>query len=116
MSPLIGWYCGRRQIQVFHKGLKSGARVEDCRLQTADRLSRFVALMSVIAWRLHWMTYINRCQPDLPCTVILTPIECEALYMRIHKSSQLPDTVTTVQKPHLGPRASGLPDDRRLPG
>jgi hypothetical protein len=27
------------------------------------------------------MTYINRCQPDLPCTVVLTTIEWEALYM-----------------------------------
>jgi hypothetical protein len=95
---VIGWYCGRWQIEVFHKVLKSGCRVEDCRMQTADRLYNFVALMSVIAWRLHWMTYINRCQPDLPCTVVLTTIEWEALYMRIHKSSRLPDTVPTVHQ------------------
>jgi hypothetical protein len=95
---VIGWYCGRWQIEVFHKVLKSGCRVEACRLETADRLYRFVALMSVIAWRLHWMTYINRCQPDLPCTVALTTIEWEALYMRIHKSSRLPDTVPTIHQ------------------
>ena len=95
---LIAWYCARWQIEVFHKVLKSGCRVEDCRLQTADRLYRFVALMSVIAWRLHWMTYINRCQPDLPCTVVLTTIEWEALYMRIHKSNRLPDTAPTVHQ------------------
>lgn len=47
--------------------------------------------MSVITWRLHWMTYINRCQPGLPCTAVLTDIEWEALYMRIHKSKCLPD-------------------------
>jgi len=95
---VIGWYCGRWQIEVFHKVLKSGCRVEHCRLQTANRLYNFVALMSVIAWRLHWMTYINRCQPDLPCTVVLTTIEWEALYMRIHKSSRLPDTVPTIHQ------------------
>jgi hypothetical protein len=95
---VIGWYCCRWQIEVFHKVLKSGCRVEDCRLQTADRLHSFVALMSVIGWRLHWMTYINRCQPDLPCTAVLTAIEWEALYMRIHKSKQLPDTVPTVHQ------------------
>jgi hypothetical protein len=95
---VVAWYCSRWQIEVFHKVLKSGCRVEDCRLQTADRLYSFVALMSVIAWRLHWMTYINRCQPDLPCTVVLTTIEWEALYMRIHKSNRLPDTVPTVHQ------------------
>jgi hypothetical protein len=90
------WYCCRWQIEILHKVLKSGCRVEECRLQTADRLFNFVALMSVIAWRLHWMTYINRCQPDLPCTTVLTTIEWEALYMRIHKSTTLPDTAPTV--------------------
>jgi len=97
-QQVIGWYCCRWQIEVFHKLLKSGCRVEDCRLQTADRLHSFVSLMSVIGWRLHWMTYINRCQPDLPCTAALTTIEWEALYMRIHKSKRLPDTVPTVHQ------------------
>jgi len=95
---VIRWYCCRWQIEVFHKVLKSGCRVEHCRLQTADRLYNFIALMSIIAWRLHWMTYINRCQPDLPCTAILTTIEWEALYMRIRKSTELPDTVPTVRQ------------------
>jgi len=97
-QQVIGWYCCRWQIEVFHKVLKSGCRVEDCRLQTANRLHSFVALMSVIAWRLLWMTYINRCQPDSPCTAVLTTIEWEALYMRIHKSNRLPDTVPTVHQ------------------
>jgi hypothetical protein len=95
---VIVWYCCRWQIEVFHKVLKSGCRVEDCRLQTADRLYNFVALMSVVAWRLHWITYINRCQPDLPCTTALSAIEWEALYMRIHKSTRLPDTVPSVHQ------------------
>jgi hypothetical protein len=97
-QQVIGWYCCRWQIEVFHKVLKSGCRVEDCRLQTAGRLHSFVALMSVIAWRLHWMTYLNRCQPDWPCTAVLTDIEWEALYMRIHKSKRLPDEVPTVRQ------------------
>lgn len=97
-QQVIDWYCCRWQIEVFHKVLKSGCRVETCRLQTTDRLYNFIALMSIIAWRLHWMTYIHRCQPDLPCTAVLTTIEWEALYMRIHKSTRLPDTVPTVRQ------------------
>ncbi|HBY99053.1 MAG TPA: IS4 family transposase [Chloroflexi bacterium] len=95
---VIAWYCARWQIEVFHKVLKSGGRVEACRLQTADRLHRFVALMSVIAWRLHWMTYINHCQPDLPWTGVLTTSEWQALSRRIHQSSRLPDTLPTVHQ------------------
>ena len=95
---VIQWYCCRWQIEVFHKVLKSGCRVENCRLQTSDRLYNFIALMSIIAWRLHWMTYINRCEPDLLCTVVLTTWEWQALYMRIHKSPRLPDTPPTVRQ------------------
>jgi hypothetical protein len=117
-QQVIAWYCCRWQIEVFHKVLKSGCRVEACRLQTTDRLYNFIALMSVVAWRLHWMTYINRCQPDLPCTVVLTTFEWEALYMRIHKSTTLPDTVPTVHQAirwiaqlggFLGRKADGEP-------
>ncbi len=95
---VIGWYGCRWQIELFHKIIKSGCTVEDCRLETADRLQNYIALMSVIAWRLHWMTYINRNDPDLPCTVILTTNEWQALYMRIHRTSSLPQTLPTVRQ------------------
>jgi hypothetical protein len=95
---VIEWYCCRWQIEVYHKVIKSGCRVEDCRLQTADRLQNYIALMSVIAWRLHWLTYINRVKPDLPCTVVLTPVEWQALYMRIHHTTSLPESPPTVHQ------------------
>lgn len=89
-TQVIEWYCCRWQIEVFHKIIKSGCRVEDCRLQTAARLQNYIALMSVVAWRLQWLTYINRTNPQSPCTIVLTVIEWQALYMRIHKTSVLP--------------------------
>lgn len=95
---MVQWYCCRWQIEIYHKVIKSGCTVEDCRLKTADRLQNYIALMSVIAWRLQWLTYINRTEPNLPCTAILTTIEWEALYMRIHKTTQLPESVPTVRQ------------------
>ena len=93
---VVRWYCCRWQIEIFHKIIKSGCTVEDCRLETADRLQTYIALMSAIAWRLHWLTYVNRANPDWPCTVILTTTEWQALYMRIHKTTSLPETPPTV--------------------
>ena len=58
---VVGWYCCRWQIEVFHKVLKSGCTVDASRLQTAERLQNYIALMAVVAWRLHWLTYLNRC-------------------------------------------------------
>ncbi len=47
----IGWYCLRPQIESWHKILKSGCTVEDCRLEEAERLKPYVTLMGIIAWR-----------------------------------------------------------------
>jgi len=95
---VIEWYCCRWQIEVYHKVIKSGCQVEDCRLQTADRLQNYIALKSVIAWRLHWLTFINRAEPNLPCTVALTTVEWQALYMRIHHTTSLPESPPTVRQ------------------
>lgn len=97
-AQVIEWYCCRWQIEVFHKIIKSGCRVEDCRLQTAARLKNYIALMCVVAWRLQWLTYINRTEPLSPCTTILTTIEWQALYMRIHKTTVLPKTIPSTHQ------------------
>jgi hypothetical protein len=95
---VVAWYCCRWQIEVFHKIIKSGCRVENSLLQTAKRLQNYIALMCVVAWRLHWLTYINRTAPDLPCTQILTTVEWQALYMRMHKTSAFPTPLPTVRQ------------------
>ncbi len=94
----IRWYRLRWHIEVFHKILKSGCQIEECRLDTADELIRYVTLKSVIAWRLFWMVRLNRVQPDTACTVVLTEPEWQALYAAIHRTSTLPKTVPTVRQ------------------
>ena len=95
---VVGWYCCRWQIEIFHKIIKSGCTVEDCRLETIRRLQNYISLMSVVAWRLHWLTYLNRTNPDLPCTVALNTVEWQALYMRIHRTAVLPDQPPTIRQ------------------
>ncbi len=91
-------YKVRWQIEVWHKVLKSGCKVEACQLESGDRLIRYLTLKSVIAWKLFWLTHLNRAQPDAPCTVILTNQEWQALYATIHKTLDLPDDVPTVRE------------------
>ena len=75
----VEWYRNRWHVEEFHKILKSGCRVETCRLQTAPRLIRYVTLTSVIAWRLYWFTYLNRTAPTDEATPMLTAGELAAL-------------------------------------
>lgn len=95
---VVGWYGWRWQIETFHKVIKSGCMVENCRLQTAKRLQNYITLMSVVAWRLHWVTYLNRVNPDLPCTVALSAVEWQALFIRIHHSTELPQQPPSIHQ------------------
>jgi hypothetical protein len=92
----IEWYCKRWMIENFHKVLKSGCTVEDCRLETRERLERYLALSVVIGWRILWMTQIKRKSPDLPCTNIMTENEWQALYFFIHDKKSPPEKLPTV--------------------
>ena len=39
----------RWKIEVFHKVMKSGCRAEDTKLQTAERLVKLLALITVVS-------------------------------------------------------------------
>ena len=94
----IRWYRCRWQIEVYFKVLKSGCKVEDCRLATADRLLRFLTLCCIIAWRLYWLTHINRLLPEQPCTTALTEHEWRALYATMNRTTRPPKEVPTVRQ------------------
>ena len=86
----VRWYCLRWRIEIFHKVLKSGLRVEQCRLQTADRLIRYLTVMSIIAWRIYWTTLIARTNPETPCSALLAEEEWKVLYYKIHNTKSYP--------------------------
>ena len=54
--------------------------------------------MGIIAWRLFWLTHINRQLPDASCTTILADHEWKALYTAIHRRAILPPTPPTVRQ------------------
>jgi hypothetical protein len=94
----IRWYRCRWQIEIYFKVLKSGCKVEDCRLATANRLLRFLTLCCIIAWRLYWLTHISRILPEQPCTTVLTEHEWRALYATINRTTRIPSAVPSVRQ------------------
>jgi hypothetical protein len=59
----LRWYALRWKIEMFHKIVKSGCRVEEARLRTAERLVKLIAVFCVLSWRVFWMTMISRAAP-----------------------------------------------------
>lgn len=95
------WYSLRWLIERFHFVLKSGCRIEQRELETADRLQTCLGVYAIVAWRLLWMTYNQRIQPDQPCTDVLKTHEWQSLYCYIHKTSVPPEQPPSVHQAML---------------
>jgi len=101
---MLTWYAMRWKIEVFHKILKSGCRAEDARLRTAERLVNLIAVFCILAWRLFWMTMINRVAPTASPRLVLTSDEIDlinhlaVLRQRAMPSRTLADYLTLIAR------------------
>ena len=90
----LRWYACRWKIELFHKVLKSGCRAEAARLRTAERLTKLIAVFSVIAWRCFWTAMIARAAPQGPAQVALTPAEIDVLDKAVRDRADPPRVKT----------------------
>jgi hypothetical protein len=95
-AQMVRWYATRWLIERYHFTLKSGCGLEELQLRTAERLHRALAVLGLVAWRLMWLLYEARRHPEQPCTVALERHEWQALWVRIHKTDQMPTTPPTL--------------------
>jgi len=84
----IRWYSFRWLIERYHFVLKSGCRIERLQLENVDRFERAIAVYSLVAWRLLWLTYQARLSGQQSCEVVLQPHEWQALDCTIHHTAQ----------------------------
>jgi hypothetical protein len=92
------WYTQRWQIEVYHRTLKSGCRIEQRQLATAQRLENCLAIDMVVAWRIFHLTRLGRDVPDLPCTVYFDDLQWQALYGFIHRTAIPPAQPPTLRQ------------------
>jgi hypothetical protein len=86
----VHWYTLRWLIERYHFVLKSGCRLEALQLETAGRLERALAVYSLVAWRLLWVTYEARAHPEASSATVLALPEWQALYCTIHRTPHPP--------------------------
>lgn len=87
----LDWYCLRWCIEVYHRTLKSGLKIEERQLGSADRIEACLAIDLVVAWRVFHLAKLGRETPDLPCTVFFEEAEWKALTMFVDKTPKPPD-------------------------
>ena len=73
-------YSYRWRIERLHFTRKSGgSQIERLQLETRERLERAITLYTIVAWRILWMTYQVRIDPDQSPTVAFSADEIDAL-------------------------------------
>lgn len=97
-QQIVSWYTYRWLIERFHYVLKSGCKLEERQLRQEKRLERLLAVYSLVAWKLLWLTYLARQTPDVACTVSLQTAEWQALYAFIHRTQRLPPSPPTLHQ------------------
>lgn len=96
---VIDAYCIRWQIEIFFRTLKSGCRVEKRLFEEINRSLNSLAMYSVIAWRILYLTQLGRTCPDMDCDVVFDESEWKAVYTVIHHQCEdftLPDKPPTL--------------------
>jgi hypothetical protein len=92
----LNWYSRRWGIEVYHRILKSGCRIEDRRLEDTDNLESCLAIDLVVGWRVYWMTMLGREKPDTPCDQILSEEEWHVL--SAWATGTIPNTAPSSQQ------------------
>jgi hypothetical protein len=95
---VIEWYTQRFQIEVFHRTLKSGCKIEDRQLGNADRIEGCLAVDMVVAWRLVHLTKLGREVPDVPCTVFFEEAQWKALVAFVTEDGREPAQPPTLRE------------------
>jgi hypothetical protein len=93
----VQYYLARWIIEIYFRMLKTGCRVEEIQLETKARLENCLALYNIIAWRVLYLTYLNRTTPDLPCTAVLDDAEWKSVWSVV-KKQPLPKTPPTLSE------------------
>jgi hypothetical protein len=76
---IIACYGARWSIEEFHKTLKTGCGVERLQLESVSRLRPAIALLSVVAQQVMYLTRYTRCYPDAPASCIANQEEQETV-------------------------------------
>lgn len=94
----IDWYKVRWGIEVYHRTLKSGCKIEERRLGTADSIETCLGIDMVVAWRIVYLTRLGRDTPNVPCTVYFEEAEWKALNVYITKNPLPPEHPPTLRE------------------
>jgi hypothetical protein len=117
------WYTRRWGIEVYHRTLKSGCKIEERQLGSACRIEACLAVDLVVAWRVFHLAKLGRETPNVPCTVFFEEAEWKALCAHVTQNPippALPPSLRDAMRMvatlggFLGRKADGEPGTKSI--
>ncbi len=81
-QEIVSIYENRWIIEEYHKCLKTGCKIEEAQLRTADRLFNLFGILGVIATKLLHLRDISRIMPEAPAEEHTDPLNVEVIRIR----------------------------------
>ncbi len=81
----LTWYTLRWGIEIYHRVLKSGCKIERRQLGSASRIESCLAIDMIVGWRIYHLTKLGREVPNNTCTVFFEDAEWKALVAYINE-------------------------------
>lgn len=88
---VIDYYVARWTVEVYFRVLKTGCRVEEIQLETMARVKNCLAFYRIIAWRVMYLTHLNRECPSLPCDAVFEDCEWMSVW-KVTTQEEIPET------------------------
>ena len=118
---ILNLYLRRWDIEVFHRVLKTGCRVESIQLKKAESIIKALMIYSVISWRILYLTHLGRHYPELPCGSVFEEAEWKATCAVVKRKKSageptLGEFIKIVGKlgGHLGRKSDGAPGPQSI--
>ena len=90
LKLIINWYKLRWQIEIFHKTIKSGCKIEDCRLSNLDKLAPYLLMKSIAAVKIMELTYASQHSPNAPAKTFFSEQEWNVLKVILYHEDKRP--------------------------
>lgn len=118
---ILNLYMRRWAIEVFHRVLKTGCRVERIQLKNSRALINALMIYMVIAWRILYFTHLGRECPELPCGSVFEEAEWKSACAVVRRDKEagepsLSEFIAILGKlgGHLGRTSDGPPGPQSI--
>lgn len=93
----LRWYARRWGIEVWHRTLKSGCRIEKRQLGDSDTIEACLAIDLVVAWRIYYLNKLGREVPQAPCTIYFEEAQWKGLMVFTTRNPVVPKQPPTLR-------------------